>query len=322
MVILLLQIEFIIFLFSWGHWLRNLGHECWWVYLLIFKVHTCAILLNRALEYLCCTVYVTPLNSHYLSLGVRAFERVLIVTGKLGKHTTIVFQILVDRLTHGPILFIWLISLNVSRLIIWLNIAWCCLAWIHIVVCGEYKAARIWDTTHCMLWNSWSGNRVSAAPILLNKFMWWAVLFAHNFACWGHAWVNVSLWVLSRTLLLLDFAIVTCGAFSSPTNVLLAMNTLNKLDTGLLFSKVSQTERMARLYVKSAYLMALGHGNCIFFSGIFFRNCLQLAIYAFQSVLIWGLHVIHVSGFGACNMGLIVASSSQGQYLCYLLTGI
>ena len=320
MVILLLQIEFIIFLFSWGHWLCNLGHECWWVYLLIFKVHICAILLNRALEYLCCTVFVTPLNRHYLSLSLRAFERVLIVAWKLGKHAAIVFQILVDRLAHGLILVIWLISLNVPRLVVWLNIAWCCLAWIHIVVSGEYKAAGIWDTTHCMLWNSWSSNWVSAAPILLNKFMWWTVLLSHNFACWGHAWVDVSLRVLSR--ILLDFAIVTCGAFSAPINFLLAMSTLNKLDTGLLLSKVSQTERMACLYVKSAYLRTLGHGNCIFFGGIFFRNCLQLAIYAFQSVLIWGLHVIYVGGFGACNMGLIIASSSQGEYLCYLLTGI
>ena len=57
--------------------------------------------------------------------------------------------------------------------------------------------------------------------------------------------------------------------------------TLDELDTLLIFTEVSQTERMASLYVESTNLVALRHGDRIFFSWVFFRNSFQLTIDAF-----------------------------------------
>ena len=81
--------------------------------------------------------------------------------------------------------------------------------------------------------------------------------------------------------LLLQLAIVARGAVSTPNDLMLTMIALNEPNTGLIFTKVSQTERMASLDIESANLVTLRHGDSIFFSRVFFRNSLQLTINAF-----------------------------------------
>ena len=80
--------------------------------------------------------------------------------------------------------------------------------------------------------------------------------------------------------LLLQLAIVARSAVSAPADLMLTV-TLDELDTLLIFTEVSQTERMASLYVESANLVTLRHGDRIFFSWVFFRNSFQLTIDAF-----------------------------------------
>ena len=81
--------------------------------------------------------------------------------------------------------------------------------------------------------------------------------------------------------LLLQLAIVACSTVTTPNDLMLTMIALNEPNTRLIFTEVSQTERMASLNVKSANLVALRHGDGIFVSRVFFRNSLKLTINAF-----------------------------------------
>ena len=60
---------------------------------------------------------------------------------------------------------------------------------------------------------------------------------------------------------------------------------INFLCTHLIFTKVTQTERVACLHVKGKGSNLLRRGNCVFLSGLFFSDSFKLTVYTLHFVL-------------------------------------